>query len=77
MQELRCPNKLHGIFDEESHTIEVKCGSRWCGAKPGVVVVHRFNLDTLEMTTRKFKDPRQAPRSEHGARNESAAVRLA
>jgi hypothetical protein len=55
--ELRCANKiLFAILDDG--VIKVKCRSRRCGAKPGVVVVHYFSAtagDLLE--TRKFRDP--------------------
>jgi hypothetical protein len=54
--ELRCGNKLHGeLIDED--TFEVKCGSRYCGARPGVVVMHQFNLRTRECVTKRYKDP--------------------
>jgi len=53
--ELRCGHKLHGIFIPPS-MVEFKCDSRFCGAVPGeVVVLHRFNFATQEMTTRLFK----------------------
>jgi hypothetical protein len=56
--DLRCESKLHGKVDDE-HFIEFKCSSRFCGARPGVVVIHRFDLVTGERSTRKFKDPRK------------------
>lgn len=39
-------------------TLEIKCSSRFCGAKPGVVVLHRYNTKTGELlATNKYKDP--------------------
>lgn len=54
--ELRCSAKLHGVLIEEGQ-IEVKCGSRFCGAKPGVVVIHRFDLHTGGVETRRYQEP--------------------
>lgn len=55
--ELRCDNGiLFGIL--EGNTLEVKCRSRRCGALPGVVVLHRFSIETGAMLdTKKYKDP--------------------
>lgn len=55
-QELRCATKLHGVLPEP-HTLEVSCGSKFCGKAPGVVVIHRFNLLTGECSTRLFRQP--------------------
>lgn len=56
--ELRCDHGiLAGVIDLESHTIEVSCKSRWCGKRPGVTVIHRYNLDTGELiSTRQFRE---------------------
>jgi hypothetical protein len=59
---LRCQSKKHAELISD-HVIEVKCSSRFCGARRGVVVLHRFNLTTGEMTTRKFSEP---PRRKEG-----------
>lgn len=58
MIELRCPNKLHGkVFD---HLVEVACNSARCGKRPGVVVLHRYDLLTGELVdTKRYKSPRQ------------------
>lgn len=57
MKEMRCANKLHGILKQGF--IEVKCNSRWCGSESGVVVFHRFDVETgALLETKKFKDPR-------------------
>jgi hypothetical protein len=53
---MRCLNSLHGLIF--GGAVEVKCRSRRCGARSGVVVLHRFDLDTGELIdTRMFKDP--------------------
>lgn len=58
MNELRCEGKLHGELHEE--WLEVKCNSRWCGARKGTVVIHRFDRDTGKLLeTLKFRDPRK------------------
>lgn len=54
--ELRCGNKMHGRLTD-SGLLEVLCGSKFCGKKPGVVVLHRFNVETGELVeTLRFKD---------------------
>lgn len=58
MNELRCGAKLHGEIHEE--WLEVKCRSRWCGARKGVVVIHRFDKESGKLLeTLKFQDPRR------------------
>lgn len=55
--DLRCEGTLHGRV--EDNIFEVKCHRRMCGHKPGVVVIHVFDLtsgDLLE--TKKYADPR-------------------
>jgi hypothetical protein len=38
--------------------IEVACPSRWCGKRPGVLVLHVFSTRTGELlTTRQFRTP--------------------
>jgi hypothetical protein len=58
-EELRCDNNIKfGELDREDHVLEVKCRSRRCGAEPGVVVVHGFDLESGKLLgTRKFRDP--------------------
>ena len=46
---LRCDGKLHGEYDPERGTVRVKCNSRWCGYKRGIVVYHEFNLVSGEV----------------------------
>jgi hypothetical protein len=56
MQELRCEYKLHGILMSDGF-VEFKCSSALCGKEPGVVVIHRFSIETGELvSTRRFKD---------------------
>lgn len=63
--EMRCQHKLHGIIDGD--VIEVKCGSALCGAKPGVVVLHRFSASNGGLIeTRRFKDPTYRKESSSG-----------
>lgn len=67
--DLRCEAKKHGELDE-GH-VEIKCSSRFCGAEPGVVVIHRFDSKTGELQeTLRFKDPTRKGRrhaSAHGS----------
>jgi hypothetical protein len=71
--DLRCGAKKHGVLDDD--VIEVKCDSRFCGAGPGMIVLHRFSASTGELVeTRQFKDPRKE--KGHAPRN-SPAVRSA
>jgi len=56
MQELRCPNGIK--FGELTpEFIEVKCRSKRCGAKPGVVVIHRFDHQGSLIATQHYRDP--------------------
>lgn len=72
--DLRCEAKKHGEIGDG--VVEIKCSSRFCGAGPGVVVLHRFSTATGElMETRRFKDPNRKERS-HASRN-GTAVRTA
>jgi hypothetical protein len=74
MMELRCEAKLHGIVEDGQGTLEVKCDSRFCGHRPGVVVLHRFNLATGEVTTHRFANP-PIPKEQHGSCEQRAAIR--
>jgi len=59
MIELRCDNEIKfGELFEEDSVIEVKCRSRRCGAGPGIVVLHGFDLESGKLLgTRKFREP--------------------
>lgn len=57
-RDIRCEKKLHAVLDELNHSIEIRCHSRFCGYRAGVVVVHRFStLDWEMIDTRVFRDP--------------------
>ena len=56
MANLRCNGKLHGILEDK--VLEVKCNSKFCGAGPGVVVLHLFSTESgALLETKFFKDP--------------------
>lgn len=56
---LRCPSRIHGVV--EDGRMEVKCGSKHCGAGNGVVVFHYFDSITGELLeTKRFADPKQS-----------------
>lgn len=63
--ELRCEgNILHALVIEEDEqkpqgVIEFRCRSKFCGKTPHQVVLHRFDLETGECQTRRYKDPHQ------------------
>lgn len=70
--DLRCPAKKHGELNDA--VVEIKCSSRFCGAGPGVVVIHRFAVATGELVeTHRFKDPARKERAD--ASPHSPAVR--
>ena len=55
--ELRCESKKFGELTEDG-MLEVKCPSKFCGAAPGVVVLHRFDaLTGALLNTKRFRDP--------------------
>jgi hypothetical protein len=57
--DLRCISKKHGVLLIDEHVVEIKCNSRFCGAAQGVVVLHRFDLQTGEcIGTRRFQYPK-------------------
>lgn len=56
--ELRCEgNKVHGVVLDG--ILVVRCHSRFCGWRKGVVVEHRFNLHTHAHTTVRYTDPQR------------------
>jgi len=59
--QLRCKSTLHGILSDDRKKLEVKCKRRKCGAAPGVVVLHTIDLETLDVTTRRFHEPSATP----------------
>jgi len=55
--ELRCLSKKFGELTPDG-VIEIKCPSRFCGAAPGIVVIHQFAPETGKLLdTKKFRDP--------------------
>lgn len=55
--DLHCGNKKFGELTEDGY-LEVKCSSKFCGAAPGAVVLHRFDPLTGELLeTKRFRDP--------------------
>jgi len=58
MTELRCASKLHAVLDVDGGYIKIKCSSRFCGAGPGVVIIHRFDAATGQFVeTDRYRDP--------------------
>lgn len=54
--EVRCDNKKHAVI--EDGVIQIRCGSAFCGKRPGVVVLHMFDVASGNMIdTKRFKDP--------------------
>jgi hypothetical protein len=65
--ELRCHNKLHGVISDG--LLEFKCGSSFCGAGAGVVVIHKFDpISGRLVDTKRYKDT-PVINNEEGARN--------
>lgn len=63
--DLRCEHIKHAELT--AGVIEVKCRSSYCGARKGVVVIHRFNAATGErLQTLRFAEP-----PEGGAKNDA------
>lgn len=58
--ELRCAHKLHAIMKDEK-IVEIACHSSLCGFAKGIIVLHRFSMETGELreTLRfnKHQDP--------------------
>jgi len=56
MGELRCDNTMHGVIHDG--VLEVKCRNPRCGVKPGVVVIHQFDIATeMLINTERYRDP--------------------
>lgn len=75
MIELRCENKKHAVMlTDGSGTLEVACNSTFCGARKGIVVLHRFDLETGSLAgTQRFKTP---TRKERGSASNYSSVAL-
>ena len=57
--ELRCENGIKfGELFPDTEVLEVKCRSGRCGAAPGVIVIHSFDLGTGKMVaTDVYREP--------------------
>lgn len=76
MKELRCKGRLHGILGEGF--VEVKCDSIRCGARKGVVVLHRFAaVDGAFIDTLRFKEPNEKEVKANGSSRIRSSVRSA
>lgn len=54
--ELRCPSRIHAVVDGDRY--EVRCQSKHCGKRAGVVILHIFDMNTHRLIeTKKFRDP--------------------
>ena len=71
MVELRCPNKKHGtLITPGSGIVEIKCVSRYCGAAPGQLVLHQFDVsDGKLINTARYRNPERKPNATHRTRN--------
>jgi hypothetical protein len=66
--ELRCRHKLHGVVNDG--LLEFKCGSSFCGAGSGVVVIHQFDPITGQLVnTKRYKDTPIINNNTEGARD--------
>ena len=77
--DIRCPHKKFAELSEDG-LLEIKCQSKFCGAEPGVVVLHRFDAMTGNLVdTKRFRDPGPVAATEevqvNGARHNSVALR--
>lgn len=75
--ELRCEHTMHGVLIDDG-TLEVKCKNNRCGARSGVIVMHKFDLSTGKLiSTKRFADPIRKEVNKHGTRRPSTALRTA
>ena len=58
---LRCDSDLYGVLNTDDLTLEVKCKRRRCGARPGVIVLHKISIKEGQIgkvvSTTRFADP--------------------
>jgi hypothetical protein len=67
MDELRCAFKKFGELYPEDGILEIKCSSSYCGARPGVIVIHGFDIQTGKLVgTDIYKDPGATTGKEKG-----------
>ena len=77
--ELRCQHKMHGVVIQPGDAVvEIKCYSKFCGHRPGVIVLHRFDCTTGELVeTKKYKDTPRVTKERSNALGQRASVRSA
>lgn len=78
--DLRCESKLLGILLEPGSggVVELKCSSRFCGARAGVVVLHRFSTETGALIgTARFRDTPVIEREKSNGSRRRSTVRTA
>ena len=74
MGELRCDNTMHGIIYDG--VLEVKCRNPRCGAAPGVVVLHQFDMKTeMLIDTNRYRDPNRKEVDKGAADSHSSSIR--
>lgn len=72
--ELRCNSKLHGILEES--ILEIKCNSKFCGAEPGIVILHQFNNKTgILIKTLRFLEPKVKGEKQGAVDSSTATIR--
>jgi len=66
--DLRCEHKKHAELADG--VFSIKCRQAFCGAGPGVVVIHRWTLSGERLSDQRFRDPipTTARQQEEGAR---------
>ena len=60
--EIRCDHKKFGEIDDG--VITIKCQSKFCGASPGIVVLHLFDSSGVLIRTERFRNPIRNQRKE-------------
>jgi hypothetical protein len=77
--DLRCEaGKKFGELFPDDEIIEVKCDRPACGAGPGIIVLHGFDVQTGKLLgTERFAEPPRIGGARNGAQHNSAAVRSA
>jgi len=72
--DLRCPSTLQGVVTDG--VLEIKCRNNRCGARSGVVVLHRWDTTTGELLdTKTFRDPIYKEVNTSATRRQRSAVR--
>ena len=70
--ELRCASRVHGVIVAPD-VLEVRCHSRYCGKRAGVVILHRFEVSTGKLlSTREYKTIEMQQRRDDDGTNGSS-----